>query len=90
MRRHLAIAATLLGLTFVGGVPASQATSPAARTPTAVAAKSCKAGYVHAVIGRQEKCLRRGEFCAHRYQRQYKRYGFDCTRRDSRGNYHLT
>lgn len=92
MRRHLAIAATLLGLASIGGSPAtaSQPTGAIAKSPVAVAAKSCKAGYVHAVIGGQQKCLRRGEFCAHGDQRQYKRYGFNCTRRDSRGNYHLT
>jgi hypothetical protein len=38
------------------------------------------AGYVHAVIGGSEKCLRAGEFCTHAYDRQYRRYGFRCIR----------
>jgi hypothetical protein len=45
-----------------------------------VEAKSCSSGYVHAVIGGRQKCLRAGEFCAHRYDRQYRRYGYRCTR----------
>lgn len=85
MRRYLATAAAVLGLAFVGGLPAG-----ASARPIAVAAKTCGAGYVHAVIGGSQKCLRRGEFCAHRYARQYRRYGFSCTSTDARGNYHLT
>ena len=70
------------------GGPAAMAST--ASPPVAVAAKSCGSGYTHAVIGGEQKCLRRGEFCAHRYNAQYHRYGYSCTRRDSRGNYHLT
>ena len=62
----------------------------AAAAAHAIAAKSCSAGYVHAVIGGEQKCLRRGEYCAHRYNSQYHHYGFSCTRRDDRGDYHLT
>jgi hypothetical protein len=47
--------------------------------PTAVA-KSCSAGYKHAVIGGVEKCLRSGEFCAHTYDSQYRRYGYRCVK----------
>jgi hypothetical protein len=42
----------------------------------------------HAKIGGQSKCLARGQFCTPGYQRQYKRYGFSCSR-DSRGRYRL-
>jgi hypothetical protein len=52
-------------------------------------AKPCSSGYTHAVIGGAHKCLRRGQFCAHGYDRQYHRYGFHCHKRDARGNYHL-
>jgi hypothetical protein len=83
--RHLATVAAILGLALITGAP----TGAAAR-PVASIAKTCSAGYVHAVIGGREKCLRHGELCAHRYERQYRRYGFDCTTRDRRGNYHLT
>lgn len=85
MRVRLATAAAILGLAFVGGLPAD---APA--RPVATAAKTCRSGYAHAVIGGQEKCLHRGEYCAHRYQRQYKRDGFNCTHRDGQGRYHLT
>ena len=76
-----------IGAALAAG-PAASASS--AGEAVAVAAKTCGAGYTHAVIGGQQKCLRRGEFCAHRYNSQYHRYGYSCTHRDSRGNYHLT
>jgi len=69
--------------------PVSQ--TPAARPgPVAVLAKSCGGGYTHAVINGAHKCLRRGQYCAHRADRQYHRYGFHCHKRDARGSYHLT
>ncbi len=68
---------------------AAPATAPAS-APIAVAAKSCSAGYTHAVISGAEKCLRRGQYCAHASDRQYRRYGLRCIKRDSRGSYHLT
>ena len=85
MRRRLALLACAALLT------ATAATSHAAAPPApAVVAKTCSSGYTHAVINHQQKCLRRGEFCAHKYRRQYQRYGYDCVKRDRRGNYHLT
>jgi hypothetical protein len=69
---------------------AAPATAPAQAPATATIAKSCSSGWKHAVIGGSQKCLRRGQFCAHRYDRQYRRYGYRCTKRDARGNYHLT
>jgi hypothetical protein len=84
------IAAMLAAFALVGVVPASQAVAHPASAPAAVAAKSCSAGYTHAVISGSEKCLRRGEYCAHSADRQYRRYGFRCVSRDSRGSYHLT
>jgi hypothetical protein len=76
----------------LASVPAGNAAGATATTDPvlAVAARTCSAGFTHAVIGGAQKCLRRGEFCAHRYQSQYRRYGYSCTRRDARGNYHLT
>jgi hypothetical protein len=41
-------------------------------------AKKCHAGYVRAVIGGKVKCLHSGQFCATRYNRSYRRYGFIC------------
>jgi hypothetical protein len=66
------------------------AAAPAHGTPPAPIAKTCSAGFKHAVINGAEKCLRRGEFCAHAADRQYRRYGYRCTRRDARGYYHLS
>jgi len=73
---------------------AGPATAPAhvkAHAPiTASASKSCSSGWRHAVIGGSHKCLRRGQFCARRHARQYRRYGYRCRKQDNRGNYHLT
>jgi hypothetical protein len=59
-------------------------------SPADAVARSCSSGFKHAVINGAEKCLRRGQFCAHAADRQYRRYGYRCTSRDIRGNYHLT
>jgi hypothetical protein len=85
MRRYLAVTSAALALAMAAGAPAD-----AVSRPGALVAKSCRGSYLHAVVGGQQKCLRRGEFCAHAYQRQYRRYGFSCTSTDARGNYHLT
>jgi hypothetical protein len=50
--------------------------------PSAVA-KTCSSGFRHAVIGGAEKCLRAGEFCAHAFDSQYRRYGYRCIRYDA-------
>jgi hypothetical protein len=74
---------------FAVAAPIGQA--PAAMpAPVAVQAKSCSAGYTHAVINGAHKCLRRGQFCSHSADRQYRHYGYRCIRRDARGNYHLS
>ena len=59
-------------------------------TPPAALAKTCSASFTHAVINGAEKCLRRGQFCARASDRQYRRYGFRCTRRDAGGRYQLS
>jgi hypothetical protein len=74
MRRWLALVAVIASL---GGGAATAA--PAAGAP-AIVGKTCSAGYVHAVIGGSEKCLRAGEFCTHRYDSQYRHYGYRCIR----------
>jgi hypothetical protein len=43
-----------------------------------------------ATIGGQSKCIARGQFCARAHQRDYKRYGLSCSKRDANGRYHLT
>jgi len=73
-RRSLALAAVLAALAL-GGISAEATGAPSSST---IAAKSCSSGYRHAVIGGAHKCLRRGQFCAVRYDRQYHRYGYHC------------
>jgi hypothetical protein len=85
-KRFVALAATLALVS--AGPAASLGSTPAG--PVAVAAKSCSAGYTHAVINGAHKCLRRGQFCAGGSDGQYHRYGFHCHNRDARGNYHLS
>jgi hypothetical protein len=77
MRNRLAaIAATVATVVGLAAIPGS------------AAAKSCPPGYVHGVIGGEQKCLQDGEFCSHEYARQYHRYGFNCVLFPS-GYYHL-
>lgn len=57
--------------------------------PSPALAKSCSRGYVHGKIGGVQKCLRAGEYCAHRYSNQYHRYGFNCVLYRKSGTYRL-
>jgi hypothetical protein len=86
LKRRLAL---LLAAGALAGLPTAAPAQPAP-APQAVTAKSCSVGWRHAVIGGRHECLRRGQFCAHRYRKQYRRYGFRCVKQDYRGNYHLT
>lgn len=89
MNRRLALV-LVIAIAGVGGVGSSQATATTPASPTAIA-HSCSAGWVHGIIGGQHKCLRAGQFCARRYDRQYHRYGFHCHKYDSRARrYRLT
>jgi hypothetical protein len=64
--------------------PAAPKSAPTAQQAAPVSVlKTCGRGYTRAVIGGQVKCLRAGEFCAHRYDRQYRRYGYRCIRYDA-------
>jgi hypothetical protein len=88
MRRHLAVLLASAGFLAAPAVGVATTHHTPAHTQ-AVAAKSCRSGYTHAVIGGEQKCLHAGEFCARRYRRQYTRYGYSCTKRDRNGRYHL-
>ena len=80
MRKKVAVVAVSLGLSGLAALPVvSQA------KPTPLASIACK----HARIGGQSKCIARGQYCARRYERDYERYGYHCTKRDYRGRYHL-
>jgi uncharacterized membrane protein len=61
----------------VAAIALAAPTAPAAQ-PLAGAAKTCTRD-VPAIIGGQHKCLGAGEYCATRYERQYERYGFECS-----------
>jgi hypothetical protein len=90
MRRRLALFVCTCLLAAAGAAATGPATQAAGSGQQAAAAKTCSSGFTHAVINHQQKCLRRGEFCAHRYRKQYRRYGYDCVKRDRNGAYHLT
>jgi hypothetical protein len=74
VKRRIAI--LLVAAIAAFGASGANAASSTFR-PDAVA-KTCSAGYKHAVIGGVEKCLRAGEFCTHAYDGQYRRYGYRC------------
>ena len=50
----------------------------AGSTATAARAKTCSAGYVHARLSWGEKCLKAGQFCKIKGDREYHRYRFHC------------
>ena len=83
------ITAAIVGLAFAGQADAAGTTSAAVSrgTATAVAAKTCPAGFTHAVIGGKQKCLHAGEYCSHSEAGQYRPYHFVCVR--VRGTYRL-
>lgn len=77
----LAVAAVLAigGTATASAMPATSSDSPQAQV-------SCR----YASIGGKRKCIARGQFCARAYQRDYRRYGYSCSKRDRNGRYHLT
>jgi uncharacterized membrane protein len=80
-RRLAAAALAALALLLAGGAPAPPA--EASGSPSAVAA--CRT----ATIGGHRRCIAPGQFCARRYERDYRRYGYTCAKRDRNGRYHL-
>jgi hypothetical protein len=74
------------GLVVVGALIASAPSATATPTqPSPQVTVSCK----RATIGGVRKCIAAGQYCARRYQRDYHRYGYSCSRRDRNGRYHL-
>ncbi len=76
MKRRIAIAAATAMAAFVAGTAAPAA--PVSHASPLAVVKTCASGYTRAIIGGSVKCLHAGEFCAIRYQRQYRRYGYYC------------
>ena len=62
-------------LVVVALAAALAAATSAARTPAATA---CSPGYVSASLSWGHKCLRSGEYCKVKADREYHRYGFHC------------
>jgi hypothetical protein len=81
MKNRFAVLAVVASL--VGAAPLATPVADASG-PSAVAA-ACK----NAKIGGQSKCIGRGQFCAKRFERDYNRYGFTCSKRDRNGRWHL-
>lgn len=86
MRRRLAAALTATAIAI--GVPVA-GTAGATAQPQRTAAPIAQAACIHARIGGRRKCIARGQYCARRYERDYERYGFTCSKRDRRGRWHL-
>ena len=57
---------------------ASVAIAAGASAAPAAHAKTCSAGYVHANLSWGEKCLRVGQYCKIKGDREYRRYLFHC------------
>ena len=57
--------------------PSVAAPTPPAAAPVA-AAKRCSPGYVHGALTWGHKCLKAGQFCKIKGDREYHRYGFHC------------
>ncbi len=55
------------------------------------AAPVARSACMQAVIAGESKCIARGEYCKRTAvaERDYRRHGLSCTKRDSRGRYHL-
>jgi hypothetical protein len=80
--KHRRIAAAVATAALIAAAPAA----PAVGAPTdPVVHAACTS----AKIGGQHKCIARGQFCARSHQRDYRRYGYSCSKRDRNGRYHL-
>jgi pimeloyl-ACP methyl ester carboxylesterase len=75
VRRGLLFGGFLLApsLVFLGS-----AVAPSAQGVPVVAQTPCPAGSVAGVVGGKHKCLKTGQLCERKLDRQYHRYGFHC------------
>jgi hypothetical protein len=65
-------------LATLAAVTASFAVVPAVVPESPVVSQASAASCSYAKVGGQRKCLQRGQFCAPRYQSDYRRAGFVC------------
>jgi hypothetical protein len=63
---------------FAAVVAALALAATGGNSATAGAAKTCPAGYVHAKLSWGEKCLKAGQYCKIKGDREYHRYHFHC------------
>jgi hypothetical protein len=83
--RRTRILGGLAAISLIAGLPAATTAtaSPAGNGPVAQAACT------QARIGGQSRCIARGQYCAKRNEKDYRRYGYSCSKKDSRGRWHL-
>jgi hypothetical protein len=73
-RLGLVFLAAALAAATAGATAEQHATAAA----PAAAEKTCSSGYVRARLSWGEKCLRVGQYCRIKGDREYHRYGFHC------------
>jgi hypothetical protein len=80
MRGHrlIGLAFVVAALVAVGSPPNASGHHVAASAAVAAPAKTCSSGYVRARLSWGEKCLRAGQYCKIKGDREYHRYGFHC------------
>lgn len=81
---HKRIAPILVSVALALGVGVAPLPATAANGVTAIEV-SCK----KAKIGGKRKCIAAGQFCARKYERDYNKYGYTCSKKDRNGRYHL-
>jgi len=70
-----------VGTVLAAGVVLGALAGPTASSGAQPTAHIACTRDVPAVIGGRHECLGAGEYCATRYERQYERYGFECSSR---------
>jgi hypothetical protein len=78
--------AVVLAVAFAA--PAANAAAPASLAGHA-SGPAARVACTKAVIAGRHTCLAAGQRCTRSYDRQYRRYGFTCSKRDSAGRYRL-
>ncbi len=89
MKRRIAAVAVAASCTIGASISVAATTAGANSARSSITRAS--SGCVYGRIEGNRKCLRAGEYCIHHQPalREYKRYGFSCSERDPRGNWHL-
>ncbi len=79
--KHVLVVAVAAVFAVSVGAAAGAPAPFAGSSHTTAVVKSCKAGERRAVIAGRRTCLRAGQACARKLDRQYRRYGFRCNNR---------